>query len=627
MGKGSSPKGGQGSHDPPPAAVERRPLPGEKGSGRPIPYAIYASAAEEARPQTGKDNWLAFSAARVEPPWVDGTGELSAPDARFRNWEQPPVSGHQRSVRMAREEALSVVPTLNAHRFVHFVQGRPVLIIKLSHRAAAPEERVPYLASIFAPAPVLEIEGRAADLPPACPRRQAVWWGWHDSILPLALSPQTPPDTLVLVIESDFRLCEEHSKACKEYDEDGGEMVSWHGPPKRTRTGWAAEPPKGGRPKGDRGKGTGELSAPVALNWWERRYPEAPAPTSKNSPHLENIVGVVTHATREDHGLLVWLSWETKNDRNTPQNGSTVVALTKTAAAGLLLLMGRAKKPTHFDCWLTQGLCGQDDDPDWILLRNHSCYVWNPIGGYQTHKSGCESELMREEAWKRWQPWADVRPSQKPRWLVRFGDKDTHPRSRKVADLPAAPRLTQWKTYIPASMRGETGQRFNEAKLARAVGAQSWRRRHPVAPTAKSKPAASSQPRTAESAETDRSQSAACGPAAPGEDTNVLPLEDDAASVLSYDSHGQTSPADSCSPTEDMQENISEQAEQPQPGRKLHIPSPVDMPNLEEVMLATESRERRRRKAVQAYHKFRIFTKNEARACLWKCRTHNDGRE
>ena len=60
-------------------------------------------------------------------------------------------------------------------KLMHFVLGRPVLLLQMGHPGMTQEEKVPYLASVFAPAPVTLVLGRLADSVPACPRNRAVF--------------------------------------------------------------------------------------------------------------------------------------------------------------------------------------------------------------------------------------------------------------------------------------------------------------------------------------------------------------------------------------------------------------------------------------------------------------------
>ena len=396
---------------PPPPRSAIAALRGEKTAEQPFPWQEHEELSVELRHARGDAGWLESAAGRLQQRAEALSATIASSSGACGACAKALATPAQ--IRRAKVPAASVQPGFGAGKHVFFVNGRPVMILKLTHELATDEEQVPYLASVLSPAPVLEVFGRAADCEPQVARRRAVWWGWQNALLPLTLSPQLPPDTLFLVFEGDFRFSKEHSVVCAAHEEAAA-PTGWSGPPARTNRGAAPPSSEGAssasvQPRG-RGRGAGKGKGSPVLPWHMRLTPQTPpAHEQLNNRLLQATVGLVTHAAQQDHGNLVWLAWDLKTSKEAPAAGTTLVAVAKRAAAQLLLLMKAETHPRHFDNWLADGL-KTGGSQEWQELRASSCYLWNPVGGYQAHVSGCEKNLLRTEAWDKWQPWPEVLP-------------------------------------------------------------------------------------------------------------------------------------------------------------------------------------------------------------------------
>ena len=276
-------------------------------------------------------------------------------------------------------------------RLCYFVLGRPVLLLQMGHPGMTREEKVPYLASVFAPAPVTLVLGRHADSHPACPRSRAVFHNWREMILPLVLCPDLPPDLLAVVFESDFRLCAEHAVVVRDYE---------------ARTAWSWTRGAGGKP----GESTqpagavhgkkGASTEPAGAGRGQKGGAGArPAPsTTPQTPSLCDLVLLCNQAQKTlGRGDLVWLSWLSSKDKGKlqPARASTCIGLTKAAACRMMEWMQHVD-PDHFDVMLANCLRGANTGLE--ELRDHACFVGPSRGGFQEHMSGCEKKnLLRTE--------------------------------------------------------------------------------------------------------------------------------------------------------------------------------------------------------------------------------------
>lgn len=55
-------------------------------------------------------------------------------------------------------------------------------VLSLTHEQATASEKEPYLQALFNPVPVLALYGRSATMDPPCHPKDAVYYGWRDSL-------------------------------------------------------------------------------------------------------------------------------------------------------------------------------------------------------------------------------------------------------------------------------------------------------------------------------------------------------------------------------------------------------------------------------------------------------------
>jgi hypothetical protein len=312
-------------------------------------------------------------------------------------------------------------------------------------------------------------------------------------------------------------------------------------------------------------------------------------------------------AAREGCGWLVWLSWEPKTNKKYPEAGTTLLGITKKAAVAILAELQTRPKPRHFDNWLADNLHSPRSQ-EFRELKQNSCYLWNPIGGYQAHESGCEKNLFRVESWDRWQSWPVNTPGKPARWMVMFGREGQNV-SRKVCNAADHPGLVVWRTYIPPEMRGEDGL-LDQKKMDRLLAPDSGFEQNPRGSQEEEGPPVSAQPRRDATEEAATSTQSACPAALPGEEWQVVlegPREDDLASIFTVE---EAEGADwAVSDTEAPSERSAPgppAADQTEKKRKRRT-APVDVPGLGPEVEATRHRVRGRRKAAHGYFSFRRF--------------------
>ena len=236
----------------------------------------------------------------------------------------------------------------------------------------------------------------------------------QDIAWPYMLSDRTPPDTLFIVFEGDFRF----------WPEDCLEPADWLRLCDRP-----ADDQAGGQPH-LRGFAVGE-----------RRDSDA----SLVSPELFDIVSICNQAHRakapdgRHMGDIVWLSWNaaaagTKGPTKrwtgrTIYNGSTAIAYTKAGATALAGL-ARDARPEHYDLWLRDKVFGTK------ITTTCASYVVPPIGGYTAHASPNLGGAVRRGNFGEWWnfPGAgrETGLDNGPRYLQPFLDGENRPPAEGV---------------------------------------------------------------------------------------------------------------------------------------------------------------------------------------------------
>lgn len=558
----------------------------------PLPHWEVQELQPGIREAEGHASWLR--------PAAESTSEalrraLSREEAEDPQRQQELPARVARQLHMDRDSIAVSGPGLP--RLVHWVLGRPTLWFQLGHGGMQPEEKVPYLASVFAPAPVTLLLGRWALQTPTCPRNEAVWHNWHDLILPVILSPALPGDTLCVVFESDFRLSQEHAEACRAYEQgsDGWTWVRGAGGSSAS-TQPAAAPAEAQAASLQRGRGT-----PRAKPWKTRKAP-ADRKEVDSTPFLLDLVSMCNQAQkRHGRGDLVWISYlsASKKGKSQPSRASTCIAISKAGAMHLLNWMNSNSHPDHFDVMLADALAGRK--PGLEELAEHASFVSPSRGGFQEHLSGCETNLLRTEEWSKGEPYLRQLPGTKTKeiWLARWGQ----PFSNEcwLSRVSAAEEEGQWKTLRPAALRGTAEEK--RAFLLEELGQPDplWVEQEFF--------------QSAEGREASGSAgSAGPGPAS-GEHSALEVLDvfdpdwgDDVESVISCpDSEDERR-------KEERKRRRVEAGLRQSPALRKSAPEPVDPEFIGVAVEQHNYRKRLRRKAVHEYYKFRVFTDNEA--CL-----------
>jgi hypothetical protein len=177
---------------------------------------------------------------------------------------------------------------------------------------------------------------------------------------------------------------------------------------------------KNGRIPGAQGDAAAEQAAATAASSSSGGGPAASQPDSLPPPQeneqrwANDLVRMVTKASREKCGDLVWLSYQpvVRKGKYTARVrfGSTLVALTQPCAQNLLRLMNsqaRAWGPQHIDMYLLK-FC-----QDHRFSLDRTCYVYPPVGNYGSHESACcPKEGVRGTWWDHSFACEGTRPSE-----------------------------------------------------------------------------------------------------------------------------------------------------------------------------------------------------------------------
>jgi len=596
---------------PPPPEDENKVFHGDATGTVSIPVADFAIFNEDSRKFTGAGGWMQGTVERYQAERSAAWEVVAAQ----RHDQLPKQMARPADIRKSKAVTTAIQPGLAQDKQVFYVNGRPCCVYRLQHEGSTDEENIPYLASIFAPCPIIALTGRSAGMEPPVARRQAVWNAWQALLIPLITSPQTPPDCVFFVCESDFCMSKAHFDICDRYLKEQQE-IAWAGPVMRPTSldDWgaagaaAAAASSSAAPHDFRAASAQPSQAP----WWQKTHPTAvPGGFANANRLLQAMVGLVSFAARQGKGGLVWISWCPKNDAHQPANGSTCIAITKHAACLLHTIMtGASVQPTHFDIFLKALLKNPQTEAE-RQLAAMSCYVLDPVGGYRTHVSGCEKDLLRECDWSKVKAYPENNASGgQARWLCTFGVGPV--KSRKIAVVPNDLWLEEWKTWLPQRLRDASGEP-DQDKLDALLGPPEGI----VQPAAKlsasvqpgSDPAAATAAPPSGSGSSAAASSqlpAGLAPASAGDapDAAFPAVEDWDREEYSVISAPSTRPAPGAPVSGEDTEEESE------PRRKRRT-MPVDQAQLDEEVESTRHRLRLRRKAARAYFRYRIFTDSQ----------------
>ena len=592
MASGSGAAGSSGAPPPPPG-----PAPWGQATRatqvQPLGWWEYQETAADTRQFAGKGGWLEAAAARSQREREEATAaaELSAA-ARGRG-AAPKALPKPKAVRELHAKKDLVQPALGEQRNIIFVRGRPVLMLQLSHPGATAEEKLPYLKSVLSPAHVLAVQGRFALSEPTCPRDRAVFHGWQDAVLPLALSPQTPPDTLTLVFEADYRFAAEHAQACRQYEADVGTEPA---DALRYQEGGASSSSTA-RPSGAKGGAADERSASAQAPWWQRSHPAANEEGQElNNPLLEDLVSWANQAARNGRGDFVWYSWlsaKAKKGGLQPNRASTLIGLSKTGALRLQEFLLN-KEPGHLDVLIANGL--RTPGSELSALQASACYVYPTCGGFQEHQSGCEKDLLRTEEWERFQAWTRRMGQFEGRYLVAFGESGPW-WDRQVCPLSEDEKSGYWFTWLPRELRNADNS-INMDAINTAL--------HGPSPDAEMTDAGDADPESV--------QPGVAPATAPQDVLDVVPTTAAAADQgpMAPDRRDAPEVLDVPDLVEPNSGPSAEAVLQRRLGKRRKMAEPVDAAGAGQEADATKHRQRQRRAGVLRYWRFRVFGLNKA---------------
>jgi hypothetical protein len=160
---------------PPPREADDGRLHGDVTSVCSIPAADYDILNQAARTYTGQAGWMFSVAERC----ASQQEQLVRPPEQQVASSLPKAQTKPSAIRRQKAIATSVQPGFAQSKQVFYVNGRPTVVYRLRHEGSQAEEDIPYLSSIFSPAPIVAVSGRSADLAPTVARRQAVWNAWE----------------------------------------------------------------------------------------------------------------------------------------------------------------------------------------------------------------------------------------------------------------------------------------------------------------------------------------------------------------------------------------------------------------------------------------------------------------
>ena len=321
----------------------------------------------------------------------------------------------------------------------------------------------------------------------------------QEHILPYMADPRHAPDTLFFVVEEDFRLFARHSicapGALAKVAESAYAASSTA---YNARTPYLAE----------------SLNEPVALSLdaiYEWRYEHSPVipsgaelfgapalgtdswkqiigglyapkkkPTQEEvsrqgpSEYLEDMVRMVTAASREGLGNLVWLSYDAfkrKGFRCRVCHAATLIAVSAQGAKRLLELVetNQLGNQHHWDIMLLRWLQSHGNEFG-------ASYVYPSMGHYQAHLSGSsDTEGWRDAQWK--QEWiqegtrAGHCPAGRTRWLMGWCEKGLD--WKRAVMLPERGEDLRWFTRTSAPegwISAQTAARRSAVALAKGRG-------------------------------------------------------------------------------------------------------------------------------------------------------------
>ena len=246
----------------------------------------------------------------------------------------------------------------------------------------------------------------------------------QDHVLPYITDPRHAPDTLFFVAEEDWRLFEADKKGLSQSpsdDPEDFEQPDWGAPGlpeedvdeedvpmssdnlphlfKKRATGAAAS------------SSEGPVQPPLVSgyqhlgNRWYKRTRKAKADefVESLSPHIVDLVKVMTAAHREGHGDIVWLAYEAarrgddnryhRDDR--PNFGSQLIGISRAGALSLQEEWYRMRLG-HFDLSLKHVLVNKEG----VRTSIRSCFAYPSVGHYMTKESGVmQNPVDRVAAW------------------------------------------------------------------------------------------------------------------------------------------------------------------------------------------------------------------------------------
>ena len=250
----------------------------------------------------------------------------------------------------------------------------------------------------------------------------------EDVLLPAIADPRLTDDTVVFVMEHDFRFYQRDDEKPSDWlplvgDLDPASVDDdvWDVLPGQVRAH------KNGLRTLDRdlveSSRRGRFGAMLAAT--------RPQPGDAVSPELADLVSYCNQARKHGRDGLVWMGWNAGDPESTAtakrtshiRFGSQLIALTPPFARLLLPLMRAESHPQHIDLWLKHTLINSEE------LNALSCYVQPAIGGFASSHTSMNLQRPRKGPWnERWCQQGTNPHNSGPsrpgvagrRWLLRF---------------------------------------------------------------------------------------------------------------------------------------------------------------------------------------------------------------
>ena len=277
--------------------------------------------------------------------------------------------------------------------------------MQLTHEQATHAEVTPYLQSMAHPVPVLSIYGCCSKLEPnpapgkagCMPSPQAVYYGWMDALLAVALDTTFPEDTLFCIFEEDWRLDGSHTtieRLLREATRPAPGEAS--GDRSRSPVPGSSSDRRPAAGRNEVGRSAAEPAASVAQEGRRFQAPKEQIPANRTPQWLTDMVSWANIAHKHHVGDVIWYTWSPGTGRHTqlrPAHASTSIFVTRKAALRLREHMGHIEA-WHLDVLLRRMLLAEQSMEGGL----RSSWVWPAVGSHAAHLSGCDDKVGERQS-------------------------------------------------------------------------------------------------------------------------------------------------------------------------------------------------------------------------------------